>query len=610
MCDLITEYNFYQNDWSSDDKLNYVTNILGINAGKIYGKVVNDIGEYIFIKPYNIHGEETQIFLNQKCNWGVIAKKSNKDIKQGDFVKGKLFIQKGAYKGRLAINSVRKLQTQDEFKEELEELLRKKWQKDGFTFNKDDIGIYDKTVVFEEWVAKEVEAKLEEKYEDFIREKINKKEHQLKDIEDKINSKNDELDDIKSIYNQENQELKSVLKKKAEAEEKYQYYKELGIIKEDETDTNDTEASSNISSYEEAINRVWRYLWTTEKLHYEKTIIRSFMNALRTQQLILLWGRPGTGKTSLPKSVAKVIGAKCIVIQVQSNWTDNQDILGFYNPVDKRYVSTQFLDAIVEAKNHTNQLYIILLDEMNLSNIEYYFSEMLNVFTKNVDEKYKLYLYSEKYRTDAKKDLDNAASQKKDICEYRQRLQEMFNNYPPVLEIPDNIRFVGTLNTDETTKTISPKVIDRSYVIELQTMTKKTRELEEKNLSEQIIVDNEIVLSKSIFNIKTADIPEDNPIKIKISEINDIFEEENMPLPMSNRIYSYINQWLAYGDDATINEDDVILGKFLPTLDIPKNSVILEKIKEVIDKNKHKKSWQKLEMMEKAPNGRIMYWEN
>lgn len=615
MCNLLTEEDFYESILGDIEKINYVKNILKMDKENIYGEVVSSYKGIIFIKPYSIYGEKRQIFLEQKDGWGIAAH-YNINIHIGDFVKGILIINKEI--GKLEISNVQKLTGQDEFEEELARLLRKKWEREGFKFNKNDIVRYDdRTMVFEKWVAEEVEAKLEEKYDTFINEKMKSKEQELKNIKEEISKKNEELDKIKKEYNDEEQRKNLVLEKIKEAEDKYCYYKELGIIKEEEISDFDDIQIYNYTTYEELITQVWGYLWNKKKLYYEKSIIRSFMNALRTQQLILIWGRPGTGKTSLPKNIAKAIGAECVVIQVQSNWTDNQDILGFYNPVDKRYISTQFLDAIVEARKHSKQLYIILLDEMNLSNIEYYFSEMLNIFTKKTDEIYKLYLYSEKYKIDAMKDLENAKKLGNNISEYKcSRIEEMFNDYPPVLEIPDNIRFVGTLNTDETTKTISPKVIDRSCVIELQTISKKIKEqaLERDSLPNHIELDdeNEIVVDKSVFDVKTVDIPEDNPLKIKINTIKEIFEEKNIPSPLSNRVYLYIDQWLAW-EDNIVSEDEVILEKFLPSLDMeatPDNLEILKEIKKNLDKEKHKKSWKKLEIMEKAEKGRIMYWEN
>lgn len=171
-----------------------------------------------------------------------------------------------------------------------------------------------------------------------------------------------------------------------------------------------------------------------------------FLGALFTDQLIILSGPPGTGKTSLPFAIAEAIGAKKpVLIPVQPNWTDNQDLMGYYNPIRNNnaggYTTTPFLDVILEASlpENRDRIYFVVLDEMNLAHIEYYFSTILSIME----------------------------SKDKTIRLYSERLANGDCDVPPEVVLPDNLQIIGTLNMDETTKGISPKVIDRSYILEI-----------------------------------------------------------------------------------------------------------------------------------------------
>ena len=128
------------------------------------------------------------------------------------------------------------------------------------------------------------------------------------------------------------------------------------------------------------------------------------------------------------------ITPKYSIVPVGANWTDNSNILGYYNAITEKYQSTPAYDLIFEASSDNYNPYFLILDEMNLSHVERYFADFLSA----IESKEPIPLYG--------------GSQLK-------------------LNIPDNLFIVGTVNVDETTYMFSPKVLDRSNTIEFDTLS-------------------------------------------------------------------------------------------------------------------------------------------
>lgn len=584
---------------SKKEKYNYLIQML--NGNSIYGKVIwiNASRKKFAIEPYSLDGKKINLF-DDGNRWrppAFMRDVEGSSISTGDYVHGELILdeKKGPY-----VFNPSKYETEAEFRKKLYDKLRSKWEKYGFSFRYGDWAKFDGKIAFDEWASDKVEALLEKQFRDF----------EENEIEKLIKDKRKLQKNIEFLKEQDIQLSKSVdelNKKEFEAKEKYKYYLKLGII--DESEPLEKRQKYNFKSFADLIEDIWRFIWNELNLYYDKSIIRCFMTAIRTNQLIILWGSPGTGKTSLPRAIAKAIGAKCTCVQVQSDWTDNQDLLGYYNPVERRYTPTKFLDAIIDAKKNPNQMHFVVLDEMNLSRIEYYFSELLNVFTwDDYGEGYKINLYSKKLKKNATDELEMARSSGEDIKKLVAILKDM-QEYEPDLIIPKNIRFIGTLNSDETTKSVSPKVQDRSCIMELRSINKIDL-IQKFGIPEKSeLVDTEYV-SQKIFEVSKNS---ENSTEM-LNVINNIRKcMENNNISVSNRLNRYVEEWNGAGDNC-VSLDDIILTKILPLLDRIEDDDNLEQIMNILEENKCIYSMEKLNRMrslgQKSITQKIRYWEN
>lgn len=178
-------------------------------------------------------------------------------------------------------------------------------------------------------------------------------------------------------------------------------------------------------------------------LYYSLESIRTFFAGLAAARIIILQGMSGTGKSSLPNAFAEYMMSVTDRIEVQSSWKDRNDLLGFYNDFEKRYKETKFLEALYRATRDHNNVHLIMLDEMNLSRIEYYFADFLSALEEEKPENRKVNLISRDVRG---------------VCpEYI-----VEGN----LSIGDNTWFIGTANKDDSTFAITDKVYDRAIVLD------------------------------------------------------------------------------------------------------------------------------------------------
>ncbi len=177
-------------------------------------------------------------------------------------------------------------------------------------------------------------------------------------------------------------------------------------------------------------------------LYYTPEIVRRFVAGMAASKLLILEGISGTGKTSLPYSFSRYMENPATIVSVQPSYRDRTEILGYFNEFSKRFNETEFLRALYEA-NYREDPTLIVLDEMNLARIEYYFAEMLSVLEMPSKDEWVLDLVPTEWPGDPKK-LEGGK-----------------------IHVSDATWFVGTANNDDSTFTITDKVYDRAMPIEL-----------------------------------------------------------------------------------------------------------------------------------------------
>ena len=193
---------------------------------------------------------------------------------------------------------------------------------------------------------------------------------------------------------------------------------------------------------EEFVNRYRLYAASQLGLYYTPEIIRRFVAGMASSKLLILEGISGTGKTSLPYSFSRYLNNPATIVSVQPSYRDRTEILGYFNEFSKRFNETEFLRALYEA-NYRPDPTLIVLDEMNLARIEYYFAEMLSVLEMPSKDEWVLDLVPTAWDGDPK--LLDAGK----------------------IHVADSTWFIGTANNDDSTFTITDKVYDRAMPIEL-----------------------------------------------------------------------------------------------------------------------------------------------
>ena len=190
-------------------------------------------------------------------------------------------------------------------------------------------------------------------------------------------------------------------------------------------------------SLEELCNAFRNFAASQLKLYYREDVVKQLFAGIANSKLIILEGISGTGKTSLAFALGKFFNFDSAIIPVQPSWKDRSELLGYYNEFTKKFNETEFLRALYTT-TYRQDLDIIVLDEMNLARIEYYFAEFLSIMEMRDPNDWVIDLIPAPMANDPANLRDGK------------------------LLIPQNVVFFGTANNDDSTFTISDKVYDRA----------------------------------------------------------------------------------------------------------------------------------------------------
>lgn len=178
------------------------------------------------------------------------------------------------------------------------------------------------------------------------------------------------------------------------------------------------------------------------KLYYSEKMIRLFVSAIASTKLVILQGISGTGKTSISLAWGNFVKHPSCVASVQPSWRDRTDIFGYLNEFTKKFNETDFLAYLYEA-GYTDEIYTVILDEMNLARVEYYFAEMLSILEMHSTKDWKIEVVQSSWPSDPKKLIRGK------------------------LQIPPNAWYIGTINNDDSTFMVTDKVYDRAMPIDI-----------------------------------------------------------------------------------------------------------------------------------------------
>ncbi|MBO4963134.1 MAG: hypothetical protein J6C97_05080 [Clostridia bacterium] len=252
------------------------------------------------------------------------------------------------------------------------------------------------------------------------------------------------------------------------------------------------------------------------KLYFDEKTLRNFIGGLSVSRLLVLEGLSGTGKSTLPRLFSDFVGNKVFYSPVQATWRDRTDLVGYYSEFTKEYKETDFLKRLYEASFKNQEINMMVLDEMNISRIEYYFADFLSVLEYPSDD-WKIHVM-----------------QMKDGQEQPAKFVD--GN----VMIPTNTWFIGTANTDDSTFTISDKVYDRAIVLDFLRINDP---FEMDYNSEEIHMSSEELLKLFKEAQETSEYRLNDEERAKFRELCD-FVLDTFNITFGNRIMNQIENFV------------------------------------------------------------------
>ncbi|MBX3074526.1 AAA family ATPase [Candidatus Obscuribacterales bacterium] len=214
---------------------------------------------------------------------------------------------------------------------------------------------------------------------------------------------------------------------------------------------------------------------------YNSDLLRRYHLSLKTRRFVILCGVSGSGKTLLTRMYADAVDAKYCLVAVAPNWTTNEDLLGYYNPLSKQYYDTDFSLFLRQAARAYHSAisvgkppepFHLVLDEMNLARVEYYFAKFLSAM---------------------------------EVLTAAGRAQVTMSG-PDVVDLTPNLYFIGTVNVDETTQNFADKIYDRAQVIEVTHLREEVASrIQRPELRDWLMAVFDAVAEVNPFSIRIVD---------------------------------------------------------------------------------------------------------
>ena len=291
------------------------------------------------------------------------------------------------------------------------------------------------------------------------------------------------------------------------------------------------------------------------KLYYTTEMIRLFISALASTKLVILQGISGTGKTSLAYAWGKFLKHDSCVASVQPSWRDRSELFGYFNEFTKKFNETDILKTLYEA-GYTDDIYTVILDEMNISRVEYYFAEMLSILEMPNKDEWIIEVVPSAWSSDPT-NLNNGK-----------------------LKIPANTWYIGTINNDDSTFMVTDKVYDRAMPLDIndkgQTFTPIETEAQDINYT---YLDNQF--QEAIDNNQ---ISEDTLNKI---DAMDDYVIKHFRIAFGNRIVAHMRKfvpvYVGCGGDEISGVDYFIARKILRKFEQLNVSYIRDEIDGFVD---------------------------
>ena len=325
---------------------------------------------------------------------------------------------------------------------------------------------------------------------------------------------------------------------KAEEEQNGERFCMLSEIEKNKENYGQLNYDKNVSL--EALCEEFRnYAANRLKLYYDIEDIRRFIAGMAVSHILILQGMSGTGKTSLAHAFGSFIDNPSTIIPVQPMWKERTDLIGYYNEFTKKFNETLLLEKMYEA-NYSEDIYITVLDEMNIARVEYYFAEFLSLLElPNPEERY-IDVVSDKWENDPKQLKDGR------------------------IKLPPNMWFIGTANNDDSTFAISDKVYDRAMVLNLDAKSERFVAPKTEKMHVSCEQFEELVREA----IDEYDVSKRN---MKRLELLDKYLIDHFHITFGNRIMkqirTYIPVYVSCGGDELDALDDILSKKVIRKLE-------------------------------------------